>query len=42
VADRPVERELTPLALVLMPDEADADRDATPLFVEDSPDDSDI
>jgi len=41
VLDRPVDAEvdsvLTLLALVLMPDEADAESDATPLLVEDSP-----
>jgi len=30
------------LAFVLMPDEADAESDATPLLVEDSPVESDI
>ncbi len=42
VEDSPVESEMTPLALVLMPDEADVDSELTPLLVEDSPVESDV
>ncbi len=37
-----VESEPIPLALVLIPDDADAERELTPLFVEDSPVESDV
>ncbi len=37
-----VESEVIPLALVLMPEDADVDREPTLLLVEDSPVDSDV
>jgi hypothetical protein len=42
VVDRPVESEVTPLALVLMPVEAEVEREETLLFVVDSPVDEDV
>jgi len=42
VVERPVESEVTPLALVLMPLEAEVDSDETLLFVVDRPEDADV
>jgi hypothetical protein len=42
VLDRPVESEVTPLAFVLMPLEAEVERDETLLFVVDRPDDAEV
>jgi hypothetical protein len=42
VVERPVESDATPLALVLMPVEADVEKKATPEFVEDSPVESEV
>ncbi len=42
VDDSPVESEPTPLALVLMPDDADVESRAAELFVDDSPLESEV